>query len=51
LELAGAQEKGRAEQTWRGSVHNEALEEGNSWGEVRKVTRNRIKWRSFVDAL
>ena len=29
----------------------EALEEGMSWGEVKKLARNRIRWRRFVDAL
>jgi hypothetical protein len=42
---------GRPKQTWRRSVHNEALEEGNSWGEVKKLARNRIRWRRFVDTL
>jgi hypothetical protein len=28
---------------WRRSVHNEALEEGKSWGEVKKLARNRIR--------
>jgi hypothetical protein len=34
---------GRPKQMWR-SVHNEALEEGKSWGEVKKLARNRIRW-------
>jgi hypothetical protein len=41
---------GRPKQTWRRSVHNEALE-GKSWGVVKKLARNRIRWRHFVDAL
>jgi hypothetical protein len=32
-------------------VHSEALGEGNSWGEVKQLARNRIRWRRFVDAL
>jgi hypothetical protein len=47
----GHRERGRAEHTWRRSVHNEALEEGKSWGDVRKLARKRIRWRSFVEAL
>jgi len=31
--------------------YNEALEEGTSWDEVKKLARNRIRWRRFVDAL
>jgi hypothetical protein len=46
----GKRRRGRPKQTWR-SVHNEALEEGKSCGEVKKLARNRIRWRSFVDAL
>jgi hypothetical protein len=41
----------RPKQTWRRSVHNEALEAGKSWDEVKQLARNRIRWRRFVDAL
>ena len=43
--------RGRPKQTWRRSVHSEALEKGLSWGEVKRMARNRIRWRHFVDAL
>jgi hypothetical protein len=43
--------RGRAKQTWRRSVHNEALGEGKSWREGRQLARNRIRWQRFVDAL
>ena len=43
--------RGRPKQTWRRSVHNEALGEVKSWGEVKQLARNRIRWRRFVDAL
>jgi hypothetical protein len=33
------------------SVHNEALGEGKSWGEVKQLARNRIRWQRFVDAI
>jgi hypothetical protein len=42
---------GRPRHTWRRSVHNEALENGNSWSEVKRMARNRTTWRCFVDAL
>jgi hypothetical protein len=45
----GQQKRGRPKQRWR-SVH-EALGEGKSWGEVKQLARNRIRWRHFVDAL
>jgi hypothetical protein len=43
--------RGRPKQTWRRSVHNKALGEGKSWGEVKQLARNRIRWRRFVEAL
>jgi len=43
--------KGRPRRTWRRSVHNEALEKGKSWSEVKRMARNRTKRRCFVDAL
>ena len=33
------------------SVYNEALGEGKSWGEIKQLARNRIRWRCSVDAL
>ena len=47
----GQGKRGSPKQTWRRSVHNEALGEGKSWGEVKQLARNRIRWRRFVDAL
>jgi hypothetical protein len=46
----GQRRRGRPKQTWR-SLHSEALWEGKSWGEVKQLARNRIRWRRFVDAL
>ena len=46
----GQRKRGRPKQTWRRSIHNEALEEGKSWGEVKQLAGNRIRWR-FVDVL
>jgi hypothetical protein len=43
----GKQRRGRPKQTWR-SVHNEALEEGMRCGEVKRMARNRIRWRLLV---
>jgi hypothetical protein len=47
----GQRKRGRPKQTWRRSVHSEAPREGKSWGEVKQLARNRIRWRRFVDAL
>jgi hypothetical protein len=43
--------RGRPRHTWRRSVHNEVLEKGKSWNEVRRMAGNRTRWRCFVDAL
>jgi len=44
----GQRKRGRPKQTWRRSVHNEALREGKSWNEVKQLARNRIRWRLFL---
>ena len=43
--------RGRPRHTWRKSVHNEALEKGKSWSEVKRMAGNRTRWRCLVDAL
>jgi hypothetical protein len=35
---------------WRRTVYNEALENGKSWSEVKRMARNRTRWQCFVDA-
>ena len=47
----GKRRRGRPKQTWRRSVHNEALENGKSWSEVKRMARDWTRWRHFVDAL
>jgi len=37
--------------TWGRTVHNETLEKGKSWSEVKMMPGNRARWRRFVDAL
>ena len=44
----GQWKRRRPKQTWRRSVHNEALGEGKSWGEVKQLARNRIRWRLLL---
>jgi hypothetical protein len=44
----GKRRRGRPKQTWRRSVHNEALEKGKSWSEVKRMARDRTRWRRFV---
>ena len=47
----GQRKRGRPKQTWRRSVHSEALGERKSWDEVKQLAKNKIRWRRFVDVL
>jgi len=47
----GKRGRGRPGHTWRRTVHSEALEKGKSWHEVKRMARNTIRRRCFVDAL
>jgi hypothetical protein len=40
----------RPRRTWRRTVHNEALEKGKSWSEVKRMAGNRTRW-CLVDAV
>jgi hypothetical protein len=46
----GKRRRGRPRHTWRRSVHNEVLEKGKRWNEVKRMAGNRIRWRCLVDA-
>jgi hypothetical protein len=46
----GKTRRGRYKQTWQILVHNEALEKGKRWSEVKRMARDRTRWRHFVDA-
>jgi hypothetical protein len=46
----GKSRRGRPKQMWRRSVHNEALEKVKRWSEVKRMARDRTRWRHFVDA-
>jgi hypothetical protein len=40
----GKRRRGRPKQTWPRSVHNEALEKGKSWSNVKRMARDRTRW-------
>jgi hypothetical protein len=40
----GKMRRGRPNQIWRRSVHNEALEKGKSWSEVKRMAGDRMRW-------
>ena len=44
----GQRKRWRPKRTWRRSVHSEVLGEGKSWGEVKQLARNRIRWRLLL---
>jgi len=46
----GKRGRGRPRPTWRRTVHSEALENGKSWSEVKRMAAHRSRWRCFVDA-
>ena len=47
----GARKKGRPRITWRKTVEKEIEREGKTWGEIKAMARNRVRWKSFVAAL
>lgn len=47
----GQRKRGRPRKSWRRSVMEEAKEEGKTFGELKTLARNRIRWRCFVEAL
>ena len=40
---------GRPRSTWQRSVEDEAKKVGKSWPQIRKLAKNRVRWRAFVD--
>jgi hypothetical protein len=47
----GKRRRGRPRHMWRRTVHNEALQKGMSWSEVKRMDGNRTRWQCFVGAL
>uniref|UniRef100_A0A8D9ACT3 Craniofacial development protein 2 n=2 Tax=Cacopsylla melanoneura TaxID=428564 RepID=A0A8D9ACT3_9HEMI len=47
----GKRKQGRPRITWKRTVEQEIAEEGKSWGEIKALAQNRVRWRSFVEAL
>ncbi|KAH9512485.1 hypothetical protein Btru_038565 [Bulinus truncatus] len=42
---------GRPKRTWRRSILDETGRSGKSWEELKKLARDRDKWRAFTEAL
>lgn len=47
----GKRKTGRPRHTWRRTIDKEIAEENKSWGEIKSMAKNRVRWRSFVEAL
>lgn len=42
---------GRPRQTWRRSLQQDLQTQDRSWGEIKSIAENRVRWRAFTDAL
>ena len=47
----GKRKVGRPKQTWRRSVDTEAKAAGKTWAGLKKISKNRVRWRGLVAAL
>ena len=48
---AGHRKRGRPRMTWSRSVEAEVTAMGHSWGTLRTLAQDRLRWRDFVAAL
>ena len=47
----GSRRRDRPKQSWRRSVKDELAKKQITWIEAKRITSNRVRWRSMVDAL
>ena len=47
----GKRKVGRPKQTWRRSTDAEIKAAGTTWGELKRTSQNRVRWRGVVAAL
>lgn len=47
----GNRRRGRPKTTWRRTVLNELAKAGISWPEVKALANNRVRWKTFSEAL
>ena len=47
----GKRKVGRPKQTWRRSIDTEIKAAGMTWAELKRISQNRVRWRSAVAAL
>jgi hypothetical protein len=47
----GKRRRGRLKKTWKRKTEEEARDQRKRWQEVKAVAKNKVRWRSFVNAL
>lgn len=47
----GKRKRGRPKMSWRRTIEEEAKAEGKTWKEIKALANNRVRWKSFVNAL
>ena len=48
---SGRRNRGRPKMTWRRTAEQELKQAGMSWGEIKPIAMNRVRWRATVAAL
>jgi hypothetical protein len=43
--------KGRPKRSRQRTIREEALAAGKTWGEIKQLSENSVRWRHFVNAL
>ena len=51
IAMRGKRKQGRTKQSRRRTVIKELKSIGKTWGEVKKIAMNRVRWRALVEAL
>jgi hypothetical protein len=49
--LQGVKRRERPKQTWKRTVVETAAKCCKTWSEVKRLVKNRVRWRCFTDAL
>ena len=47
----GKRKVGRPKTTWRRTCEEELKQTGHTWGTVKRLAQNRVRWRAAVEAL
>jgi hypothetical protein len=47
----GARKRGRLKTTWKRTVYDEIGHHGKTWGEVKALASNRVRWKTFTEDL